>query len=80
MIEARFKEMTAKEKTVYLIEKSNHISNPTWCGDPSPLWFDFELISFIFKEGGKWIAVDNRTGDCWVEQFFSKKKALEYIS
>ena len=32
-----------------------------------------------FKEGGYWIAFDNYTGNCFVEQFATEAKAIAWI-
>ena len=31
------------------------------------------------KETGKWVAFDNTTCDCWIEEFDSEKEALKWI-
>ena len=31
------------------------------------------------KNSGKYIAFDNKIGDCWTEEFRTKAEALEYI-
>ena len=36
-------------------------------------------ITFYFTEGEKFIAVDNRTCDCWVEEFNSVVEAIDWI-
>ncbi len=40
--------------------------------------YDHQSAGF-WKENDKWIAYDNRTGDCWVEEFSTRKEAAEYI-
>ena len=36
---------------------------------------------FLTKEGRKWVAVDNTTGDAWTEEFSRKRQAcLLYTS
>jgi hypothetical protein len=32
-----------------------------------------------FRDGNRWIAFDNRTGDCWVEKFRTKKQCRKYL-
>ena len=34
---------------------------------------------FLCKEGERWVAIDNRTGDCWVEDFHSKGIAAMWL-
>lgn len=44
------------------------------------IWYPYELTAFYFlSEDGKYIAVDNRTGDCWVEEFKTATEAFDYI-
>lgn len=31
------------------------------------------------KKTGKWVAFDNITCDCWIEEFDSEKEALKWI-
>ncbi len=39
----------------------------------------YEVCSVGFwREGDKWIAYDNTTGDCWVEEFKTRVEAKEY--
>ena len=33
----------------------------------------------IYKDGDKWIAFDNKSRDCWVEEFTTFKKAFDYL-
>lgn len=37
------------------------------------------LSSGYWKECGKWIAYDNTTGDCWMEEFDTLKEAKQYV-
>jgi hypothetical protein len=37
-------------------------------------------IYFVFIDGDKFIAVDNRTNDCWIEQFNNKESALSWAT
>lgn len=32
-----------------------------------------------WKEDGRWIAYDNTTFDCWVEEFATRKEAKEWL-
>lgn len=32
------------------------------------------------KKDGTWTAIDNQSGDCWVEGFVSKEEALEWLN
>ena len=34
---------------------------------------------FILKEGDVFVAIDNSTGDCWVEEFDTEEEAKEYL-
>lgn len=34
----------------------------------------------MFEEDGKWIAIDNRDGNAWVESFDTKNEAIEYLN
>ena len=34
---------------------------------------------FLTKEGRKWVAVDNSTGDAWTEEFSSKRQAVRWL-
>ena len=34
---------------------------------------------FLAREGRKWIAVDNSTGDAWTEEFYRKRAALCWL-
>lgn len=34
---------------------------------------------FLAKEGRKWVAVDNSTGDAWTEEFSSKRQAIRWL-
>lgn len=33
-----------------------------------------------YKKGGTWTAIDNQSGDCWVEVFESKEDAMEWLN
>ena len=33
----------------------------------------------FFREGDKYVAYDNSTGDCWVEEFKTKKEAKDWL-
>ncbi|MDE7243672.1 MAG: hypothetical protein K2O18_06825 [Oscillospiraceae bacterium] len=34
---------------------------------------------FLTKEGRKWVAVDNSTGDAWTEEFTRKRQAIRWL-
>lgn len=34
---------------------------------------------FLTKEGRKWVAVDNSTGDAWTEEFCRKHQAVRWL-
>ena len=34
---------------------------------------------FLTKEGRKWVAVDNTTGDAWTEEFDSKCQGVSWL-
>ena len=34
---------------------------------------------FLAKEGRKWVAVDNTTGDAWTEEFSRKRQAIRWL-
>ena len=34
---------------------------------------------FLTKEGRKWVAVDNATGDTWTEDFRWKRQAVRWL-
>ena len=34
---------------------------------------------FLTKEGRKWVAVDNSTGDAWTEEFSRKHQAVHWL-
>jgi len=34
---------------------------------------------FLTKEGCKWVAVDNSTGDAWTEEFTRKRQAIRWL-
>lgn len=37
------------------------------------------LVCGIWKEDGRWAAMDNRSGDCWIEIFKTRAAALKWI-
>ena len=43
-------------------------------GDP-----DKDYIKGLFQKDNKWVAFDNTTGDCWTEEFNTKKQAMKYL-
>ena len=34
---------------------------------------------FLTREGRKWVAVDNSTGDAWTEEFSRKRQAVHWL-
>ena len=41
--------------------------------------FRTPLGLFLTKEGRKWVAVDNSTGDAWTEEFSRKRQAVRWL-
>ena len=41
--------------------------------------FRTPLGLFLTKEGRKWVAVDNTTGDAWTEDFDRKRHAIRWL-
>ena len=41
--------------------------------------FRTPLDLFLTKEGRKWVAVDNTTGDAWTEEFPRKRQAVRWL-
>ena len=41
--------------------------------------FDHLSVGY-WKDGDKWIAYDNTTEDCWIEEFDTRKDAVEYCN
>ena len=41
--------------------------------------FRTPLGLFLTKEGRKWVAVDNTTGDAWTEEFSRKRQAMRWL-
>lgn len=41
--------------------------------------FRTPLGPFLTKEGRKWVAVDNTTGDAWTEEFSRKHRAVRWL-
>ncbi|HML73336.1 MAG TPA: hypothetical protein PKB02_02450 [Anaerohalosphaeraceae bacterium] len=39
-------------------------------------------VAGYFQEGtdGRWVAFDNRTGSCWVEEFYTQEQAIDWIN
>lgn len=35
---------------------------------------------FYYKEGNRWIGLDNRSGDCWTEAFGTKAECLAWLT
>jgi hypothetical protein len=34
---------------------------------------------YLTREGNGWVACDNTTGDCWVEEFLTAKEAVKWL-
>lgn len=34
---------------------------------------------FLARENGRWVAVDNRTGSAWTEEFHRKRTAIRWL-
>lgn len=66
--------------TIYEGEEAYKVCNMILAnGDFSTPIEGYEVFSAGFwREGDKWIAYDNTTGDCWVEEFKTRKEAKEY--
>lgn len=42
---------------------------------------DYSILGlYYFKEGNVFIGVDNSTGDCWVEEFDSLEKCINWLN
>ena len=41
--------------------------------------FRIPLGLFLTKEGRKWVAVDNSTGDAWTEEFRWRHQAVRWL-
>ena len=56
------------------------ITEPYRFGD-KPKHFMSENIKgrFITKTGDRWVACDNRTADCWVEDFETSQEAISWL-
>lgn len=39
----------------------------------------FPCDRFLAREGRKWVAVDNSTGDAWTEDFVWKRQAIRWL-
>lgn len=46
---------------------------------PGVIDYRIPLGLFLTKEGRKWIAVDNTTGDAWTEGFSRKCQAVRWL-
>lgn len=67
--------------TIYEGEEAYKVCNTILAnGDFSTPIEGYEVFSAGFwREGYKWIAYDNTTGDCWVEEFKTMEKAKGWI-
>lgn len=63
----------------YEIEEMTHdeISKliDIWCGSRNKA----KRTRALSFENGVWVAVDNSTKDCWVEEFDDKQKAIDWL-
>lgn len=72
-----FGNMSPVNKGSFLVSKydSLTVDEPT-----AKDWKSFELITLIWPDvTGKWIALDNRDGKCWVEEFESKQLCEDWL-
>ena len=78
LLESTFNNMTAKEKAV------NLINFYCYCQEHNlnDCWYGFEMVEVYFydEESKKYIGVDNRSGDCWVEEFDSEEDCIKWIN
>ena len=47
--------------------------------DAKEMYTEFFGTTGVFQENGKWVAYDNTTGDCWVEEFKTKREAERWV-
>ena len=56
------------------------ISEPYLLGDkPRHLMPETIKGRFITKTGDRWVACDNTTGECWVEDFKTGREAVKWL-
>lgn len=75
-LKRKFERLSPSSKAMYLIYKFEDVSAN------KAVYKSYEKVAFYFKDVGRskfWIAVDNTTGDCWVEQFDTKEQAEKWI-
>ena len=60
------KEITPEEANQYIMDWNNDVTS-------------VEKGRYISKDGDKYIAIDNRTGNCWTEEFSNKGSAIDYL-
>ena len=67
MSEKEFNILCSSEKAKHLLSKSEY--------EP------WEKIAFYYLDYNKekWIAVDNRTGKCWIEEFQTETEAHKFL-
>lgn len=67
----KFRALTLESKALYLVHK--HMNGEKYRR--------FEKIAFTYfdKGHGVWVAVDNRDGDCYVEEFNTRLEAYKYL-
>ena len=66
--------------TIYKGEDAKRVCGMILANDnyDTPLKGYDHLSAGYWKEDGKWIAYDNTTGDCWVEEFETRRQAAQY--
>ncbi|MBI9009997.1 MAG: hypothetical protein JEZ05_08190 [Tenericutes bacterium] len=47
---------------------------------PDVIQFPLDPILYYFKDGDKYIGVDNTTHNCWVEEFDTLEEVLKWIN
>lgn len=64
--ESEVKEITPDEANQYIMEWENNRES-------------VKRGRFITQDGDKFIGIDNRTGDCWVEEFNNKGSVIDWL-
>jgi hypothetical protein len=71
--------------TIRLIRRSHlsriiRASEPDWAApNRTPRQPKDHYGLFLTKEGGRWVACDNTTGECWVEDFKTGREAVKWL-
>lgn len=74
MLKKKFQKLSKESKALYLILRFEDVLAGKY------EYKKYELVSFYFLDKtGVWIALDNITGDCLVEQFKTKEEAIDYV-